>query len=132
MPTDRAHLVDRSLVPDPDADPLRVVRLCRHHHDLYDDHRLNLLPFLEPRHRAELARAVEIFGLIRTLERVSGGVWLPASNPIPWEEANCTLKHRVRELQAERQAVLDVVNLYGDGTLHAALDNIGWPERANA
>jgi hypothetical protein len=30
-------------------------------------------------------------------------------------------------LKAERQAVLDVVNLYGDETLHKALDMIGWP-----
>jgi hypothetical protein len=27
----------------------------------------------------------------------------------------------------ERQAVLDCVNLYGDETLHKALDGIGWP-----
>jgi hypothetical protein len=27
----------------------------------------------------------------------------------------------------ERQAVLDVVNIYGDETLHKALGNIGWP-----
>lgn len=34
---------------------------------------------------------------------------------------------RIAELEAERQAVLDCVNLYGDGTLHSALDAIGWP-----
>ena len=71
-PTDRAHLIDRSLVPDPQNHPLRVVRLCRAHHGAYDDHRLDLLPFLEPRHRRELAYAVEIFGLVGTLERVTG------------------------------------------------------------
>jgi hypothetical protein len=30
-------------------------------------------------------------------------------------------------LRAERQAVLDCVNLYGDDVLHEALDAIGWP-----
>lgn len=29
----------------------------------------------------------------------------------------------------EEQAVLDVVNLYGDATLHQALDDIGWVPR---
>lgn len=76
-PTDRAHLIDRSLVPDPHSDPLRVVRLCRGHHDAYDDHELDLLPYLEPNHRAELARAVKIFGLVGTLERVTGSTWHP-------------------------------------------------------
>ena len=76
-PTDRAHLIDRSLVADPYEDPRRVVFLCREHHDAYDDHRLDLLKFLEPRHRHELAFAVEIFGLIGTLERVTGKTWAP-------------------------------------------------------
>lgn len=37
------------------------------------------------------------------------------------------LKAEVERLRAERQAVLDCVNLYGDETLHKALDTIGWP-----
>jgi hypothetical protein len=77
-PTDRAHLIDRSLAPDPYSDPHRVVYLCRAHHTEYDDHRLDLLPYLEPRHRHELARAVELVGLVTTLERVSGQTWMPA------------------------------------------------------
>lgn len=28
----------------------------------------------------------------------------------------------------ERQAVLDCINIYGDETLHGALDSIGWPQ----
>lgn len=74
-PTDRAHLIDRSLVADPYSDPRRVVYLCRKDHELYDAHKLDLLPHLEPHHRSELARAVEIFGLIGTLERVTGLSW---------------------------------------------------------
>jgi len=74
-PTDRAHLIDRSLAPDPYGDPRRVVFLCREHHDAYDAHTLNLLPYLEPHHRSEMARAVEVYGLMGTLERVSGHVW---------------------------------------------------------
>lgn len=72
---ENAHLIDRSLVPDPDSDPRRVVALCREHHEQYDDHELDLLPYLEPGHRSELARAVEIFGLLGTLERVTGMAW---------------------------------------------------------
>jgi hypothetical protein len=74
-PTDRAHLIDRSLVVDPYSDPRRVVFLCRPHHDAYDAHELDLLAILEKWHRAELAYAVEIFGLIGTLERVTGTAW---------------------------------------------------------
>jgi 5-methylcytosine-specific restriction endonuclease McrA len=77
-PTDRAHLIDRSLAPDPYWDPARLVFLCREHHDAYDAHELDLLPYLEPRHRHELARAVEVFGLIGTLERVTGMHWTGA------------------------------------------------------
>jgi hypothetical protein len=76
-PTDRAHLIDRSLAPDREGDPLRVVRLCRAHHDAYDAHTLDLLPFLEKGFRPELARAVEVVGLVTTLERVTGRAWAP-------------------------------------------------------
>lgn len=76
-PTDRAHLIDRSLAPDPYSDPMRVVYLCREHHDAYDAHELDLLDVLEKRHRRELARAVEVFGLLGTLKRVSGTAWTP-------------------------------------------------------
>lgn len=76
-PTDRAHVIDRSLVPDPYGDPRRVVFLCRQHHDEYDAHELDLLPYLEARHRAELAYAVQIFGLLGTLQRVTGMDWAP-------------------------------------------------------
>lgn len=34
-------------------------------------------------------------------------------------------------LRDERQAVLDCINLYGDQTLHSALDAIGWPTDAS-
>jgi hypothetical protein len=76
-PTDRAHLIDRSLAPDPHGDPARVVFLCREHHEAYDAHELDLLPYLEKRHRHELARAVELFGLLGTLQRVTGLSWAP-------------------------------------------------------
>lgn len=76
-PTDRAHLIDKSLASDRHSDPARIVYLCRDHHTEYDDHRLDLLPYLEPRHRHELARGVELVGLITTLERVTGCSWRP-------------------------------------------------------
>lgn len=75
-----AHLIDRSLAPDPYADPRRVVALCREHHEAYDNHKLDLLPHLERNHRSELARAVECIGLIGTLERVTGQHWGPRPN----------------------------------------------------
>jgi hypothetical protein len=77
-PADNAHLIDRSLVADPYHDPRRVVKLCREHHDAYDNHELDLLPYLEPGHRSELSRAVEIAGLMTTLERVTGKSWAPS------------------------------------------------------
>lgn len=76
-PADRAHVIDRSLAPDAGGDMLRTVRLCRHHHTEYDDHRLDLLPYLAKTHRAELALAVELVGLVTTLERVTGKTWAP-------------------------------------------------------
>ena len=76
-PCDPAHLIDRSLVPDPDGDPLRVVPLCRRYHDAYDAHELDLLPHLDE-HGDELCEAVRIFGLISTLNRVTGEMWVAA------------------------------------------------------
>jgi hypothetical protein len=75
-PTDRAHLIDRSLAADPNNDPRRTVFLCREHHERYDAHTLDLLPHLT-HCRSELARAVELVGLISTLERVTGSKWAP-------------------------------------------------------
>jgi hypothetical protein len=81
VPTDRAHLIDRSLAPDRGGDPRRIVFLCRQHHDAYDAHDLDLLPYLH-RHRSELARAVELIGLISTLERVTGSKWTPLKEEV--------------------------------------------------
>jgi hypothetical protein len=70
-PTDPAHLLPRGLCPDGDGDPRAVVPLCRDHHREYDEGGLDLLPYLEPWHRTELAFAVERFGLLSTLRRVT-------------------------------------------------------------
>lgn len=79
-PTDRAHLIDRSLAPDPHGDPLRTIYLCRKHHDEYDAHELDLLPYLGVRHRPEIARAVLVHpgGILGALERITGLHWRPA------------------------------------------------------
>lgn len=37
------------------------------------------------------------------------------------------LEAEVEDLREDKQAVIDVVNLYGDATLHQALIDIGWP-----
>jgi hypothetical protein len=65
-----AHLTPRSLggCDDPDC----VVPLCWMHHRAYDTGRLELLPYLEPRWRTEVAHAVLHLGLIGALRRLCG------------------------------------------------------------
>jgi hypothetical protein len=67
---DHAHLIQRSLGGCGDA--LCVVPLCRFHHRAYDRGELDLLPYLEPAWRAQLAHAVGHVGLIGALRRISG------------------------------------------------------------
>ena len=49
-----------------------VAPLCRPCHRVYDRRELDLLPYLEPRHRAELAQGLLHLGLLRLLERALG------------------------------------------------------------
>ncbi len=75
-PCDPAHLLPLGQCPDGDGDPRAVVPLCRQHHREYDgttghEPSLDLLPYLEPHYRTELAFAVERFGLVSTLKRVT-------------------------------------------------------------
>jgi hypothetical protein len=67
---DPAHLIPRSLRGCGDA--LCVVPLCRTHHRAYDRGGLDLLPYLEPGWRAQLAHAVGHAGLVGALRRISG------------------------------------------------------------
>ena len=67
---DPADLIPRSLGGCGDA--LCVVPLCRRCHRAYDRGELDLVPFLEPAWRAQLAHAVGHMGLIGALWRVSG------------------------------------------------------------
>jgi hypothetical protein len=64
-----AHLAPRSLggCDEPDC----VVPLCWIHHRAYDTGRLELLPYLEPRWRAEVAHAVLHLGLIGAMRRLA-------------------------------------------------------------
>lgn len=66
-----AHLIDRSLCTEGADDPRAVVPLCPRHHRDFDEHGLDLLPFLEPHFRTELAFAVARVGLLTTLRRVT-------------------------------------------------------------
>ena len=66
---DPAHLVNRSLGGCGDA--LCVVPLCRFHHRANDRGELDLLPYLEPAWRPQLAHAVGHVGLIGALRRIS-------------------------------------------------------------
>jgi hypothetical protein len=74
-PCHPAHIVDRAIGGG--DDPRCVVPLCPHDHRLYDTGQLDLLPFLEPHWRDELAHAVELLGLVRALERVTNCRWRP-------------------------------------------------------
>ena len=67
---DPAHLIPRSLGGCGDA--LCVVPACRRCHRVYDRGDLDLLPYLEPGCRAQLAHAVGHVGLIGALRRISG------------------------------------------------------------
>jgi hypothetical protein len=64
-----AHLAPRSRggCDHPDC----VVPLCWMHHRAFDTGRLELLPHLEPRWRAEVAHAVLHLGLIGAMRRLS-------------------------------------------------------------
>jgi hypothetical protein len=73
VPCDPAHLVPRSLGGCDDADC--VVPLCRPCHRDFDEHRLCLLPYLEPRYRPELAHALLHLRLVALVERVTGERW---------------------------------------------------------
>ena len=67
---DPAHLIPRSLGGCGDA--LCVVPACRRCHRAYDRGELDLLPYLEPGWRAQLAHAVGHAGLVGALRRISG------------------------------------------------------------
>ena len=69
---DPAHLISRSLGGCGDA--LCVVPACRRCHRAYDCGKLDLLHYLEPAWRAQLAHAVGHVGLIGALRRISGTV----------------------------------------------------------
>jgi hypothetical protein len=67
---DPAHLIPKSLGGC--GDPLCVVPLCRVPcHRAFDRGELDLLPYLEPVWRAQLAHAVGHVGLIGALRRIS-------------------------------------------------------------
>lgn len=67
---DPGHLIPRSLGGCGDA--LCVCPLCRPCHRAYDRGELDLLPYLEPAWRPQLAHAVGHVGLIGALRRISG------------------------------------------------------------
>ena len=74
---DPAHITPRARggCDHPDC----VVPLCRFRcHRAFDDARLDLLAYLEPRHRSELAHALSHLGLIELLERLTAERWAPA------------------------------------------------------
>ena len=74
---DPTHIAPRSRggCEHPDC----VVALCRFRcHRAFDDGRLDLLPYLEPCYRPELAHALGHLGLIELLERLTAERWAPA------------------------------------------------------
>jgi hypothetical protein len=67
---DPAHLIPKGLGGCGDA--RCVTALCRVCHRAYDSGELDLLPYLEPAWRAQLAHAVGHVGLVGALRRISG------------------------------------------------------------
>jgi hypothetical protein len=84
-PVDPAHLIPRSLggCDEPDC----VVPLDRRCHRAYDCGQLDLLPYLEPRYRAELAHGLLHIGLLGLLGRISGTRWAAKESGQPPEHA---------------------------------------------
>lgn len=78
---DAAHLISRAMGGC--GDPLCVVPVCRAHHRAYDRGELDLLPYLEPGWRAQLAHAVGHVGLIAALRRISGSRAEPSTGGLP-------------------------------------------------
>jgi hypothetical protein len=78
---DSAHLIPRSMGGC--GDPLCVIPACRVHHRAYDRGELDLLPFLEPAWRTQLAHVVGHVGLIGALRRISGGRQDPMVGGLP-------------------------------------------------
>jgi hypothetical protein len=74
-PVDPAHLVPRS--PGGCHEPDCVVSLDRRCHRAYDRGELDLLPYLEPGCRAELAHALTHLSLLSLLCLVTGTRWRP-------------------------------------------------------
>jgi hypothetical protein len=66
-----AHLAPRSMGGCDESDC--VVPLCWLHHRAYDTGRLELLPYLEPQWRGEVAHAVVHLGLIGAVRRLAPG-----------------------------------------------------------
>jgi hypothetical protein len=78
---DPAHLIPRSLGGC--GDPLCVVPACRRCHRTHDRGELDLVQYLEPAWRPQLAHAVEHVGLIGALRRISGGRQDPTIGGLP-------------------------------------------------
>lgn len=68
-PIDPMHVADRA--QGGCDDELCVVPGCRVCHRRYDTGELDLLPYLEPRYRAELGHALQHLGLVGLYRRVT-------------------------------------------------------------
>jgi hypothetical protein len=81
------HRVDGSHLVIPRAlgrgGALCVCPLCRRCHAAYDAGELDLLPYLEPGFRAQVAHAVGHVGLIGALRRISGNHRDPKPGALP-------------------------------------------------
>lgn len=71
QPVTPCHVIDRSITTVGQDDALAVVPVCQRCHRQYDEYCLDLLPFLEPHWRDELAFAVQRIGLVATFRRVT-------------------------------------------------------------
>ena len=69
-PAEAAHIIPRSRVSaGPGEGQLNIVPLCRGHHQAFDAHRFDILPYLT---RAEQSNAVALVGMVEAMRRITG------------------------------------------------------------
>jgi ferredoxin len=78
---DPAHVIPRAVTSVDAANDVRaVVPLCPIEHRAYDEGRLDLSPYLEPRWRDSAEWAVGAVGLFAALRQITGERWVPAGD----------------------------------------------------
>lgn len=70
QPTDRAHVIPRSLAPNAGDGPPHIIGLCRKHHQQYDAGQLDVLPLLSVEEQAAAVTAAG--GIVGAMRVITG------------------------------------------------------------